>query len=167
MPAETLRNFVDVASRNVDHIFRRNGIVRPMWHAVARDGEELVFPTPHTDKDIAVAMVRALFELRDVVRYVLVDEAWIVAAFGPNVTPEQMAAVREAVITGATASPAREEVVMLCAEDHAEGCLMARRKIIRPPSGRPKLGPLEFDPRGGELRGRFLGLLPRKSTTLQ
>jgi len=164
MPATTLREFVETASANIDKVFRRTGTVRPMWHAVARDGEELICPPPNPDKDIATAMLRALFELRDVVRYIFVDEAWIVEAWGPDATPEQHEAVRLAMITGATASPHRKEVVMLCAEDHAEGSLMARRMIIRPASGRPTLGPLEFDPRGGMVQGRFLGLLPRKAT---
>lgn len=163
----TLRDFVESASRNIDKIFRKQGVVRPMWHAVTRGGDELVFPTPSPDKDTAVVMVRVLFELRDVVRYVFIDEAWIVDAFGKNNTPERSEAVRQAVITGAAASPYREEVVMIAADDAAEGGLMARRKIIRPAVGRPALGPLQYDPRGGLLAGRFVGLIPRKGATLQ
>ena len=161
------REFIEQASGGIDRVFRRNGILRPMWHAITRDGEELVFPPPCDDKDDAVMMVRALFELRDVVRYVFIDEAWIVAAFGPDVTPEQLQRVRDAAITGATASPHREEVVMLAADDAAEGSLMARRKIIRPSHGRATLGPLEYDPRGGSIVGRFVGMVPRKHATLQ
>lgn len=163
----TLRGFIDHASHSIDHIWRINPIVRPMWHAITRDGDELIFPPPADDKDNAVVMVRALFELRDVVRYVFIDEAWIVAAFGKDATPEQLQRVRDAAITGATASPHREEIVMFAAEDEAEGTLMARRGIIRPSHGRATLGPLQYDPRGGALVGRFLGLIPRKSATLQ
>ena len=107
--------------------------------------------------------------LRDVVgaRYVLIDEAWMVAAWGPDATQEQLEAVRRAAITGATVSPARVEVVMFAADDVAEGSLMACRKIIRPARGKAALGPLEYDPRGGMVSGRFLGLVPRKSATLQ
>ena len=164
---ETLREFIGHASDAVDRIFRKTGIVRPMWHAVCRDGEEFVFPPPSPDKDTACMMVGALFELRDVVRYAFIDEAWIVAAWGKDATPEMIEAVRQAAITGASKSPHREEVVMFAADDVAEGGLMARRKIIRPSSGRAKLGPLEFDPRGGSLAGRFVGLIPRKGATLQ
>jgi hypothetical protein len=164
---ETLRDFIAHASKSIDRIFFVNGIVRPMWHAVTRGGEELIFPPPSPDKDTAVIMVRVLFELRDVVRYVFIDEAWIVAAFGKDATPEKLAAVRQAAITGAASSPHREEVVMLAADDAVEGSLMARRKIIRPAVGRAKLGPLEYDPRGGQIAGRFVGLVPRKSATLQ
>lgn len=161
------RDFIDKASADIDRVFRNTGAIRPMWHAVALDGEELVFPAPSPDKDTAVAMVRALFELRDVVRYVFIDEAWMVGAFGDDVTDAKREAARLAAITGATASPDREEVVMFAADDRDEGSLMACRKIIRPSRGRAKLGPLAYDPRGGMVAGRFLGLVPRKTATLQ
>ena len=164
---ETLRDFIGNASDSIERVFRINGIIRPMWHAVTRDGDELVFPPPSPDKDAAVVMVRVLFELRDVVRYAFIDEAWIVEAWGPNATDADREAVRQAAITGASKSPHRQEVVMFAADDAAEGGLMARRKIIRPSSGKAKLGPLEFDPRGGSLAGRFVGLIPRKGATLQ
>lgn len=165
----TLREFVETASINVERIFRKTGVIRPMIHCVTRDGQELIFPAAlHPDKDVATVMLRALFEIRDVVRYLMIDEAWIVAALGKDATPEQLAAVREAAITGAKASPARVEVVMLCSEDHVEGQLMGRREIVRPAGRRPHLGPLQIDPQGGMLHGRFVGLLPRPAaTTLQ
>ena len=167
----TLREFIETASHNVEKIFRKTGVIRPMVHCVTRDGEVLVFPSLDGDKDVAALMMRALFELRDVVRYVLIDEAWIVEALGENATPEKIAAVKKAAITGASASPDRVEVVMFCAEDHAEGQLMGRRQIIRPqgPYAKPPyLAPIEIDPEGGMLQGRFVGLLPRPAmTTMQ
>jgi hypothetical protein len=137
--------------------------VKPMWHAITRDGVALVCPTMLADKDAEVAMARAVFELRDVVRYLFIDEAWMVEAIGPDVTPEQRAAVELAVITGATASPARQEVVMFSGEDQAEGAVMARRLIIRQ-GAHATLGPLQFDPPGGQMVGRFVGLLPIRAT---
>lgn len=160
----TLREFIQHASGGIERVFHRTGIVKPMWHAITRDRDEMIFPPPAPDKDDAAVMVRVLFELRDVVRYVFIDEAWIVDAMGENNTPERLEAVAAAAITGATASPLREEVVMFAAEDEAEGSLMARRRIIRPAHGRATLGPLQYDPRGGTIVGRFVGLLPRKTT---
>jgi len=154
----TLREFVETASRNIDTIFRRTGRIRPMVHCVTRDGDELIFPSTGEDKDTFALMMRALFELRDVVRYVMMDEAWMVEAGNDE------AVMREAIKHGATASPARVEIVMFSAEDHAEGQLMAFRKIIRPEGKLPYLDPLQASPDGGMLSGRFVGLLPRKST---
>lgn len=163
----TLREFIETASNAIDRIFRKSHVIRPMWHAVTRDGQELVFPTTMPDKDMEIAMARAIFELRDVVRYAFINEAWMVDAFGQNRTPEKLEAVRQAIETGASKSPVREEIVMISAEDEREGSLLARRKIIRPSHGHAKLGPLLLDMPGGEFAGRFVGLLPRKNAKLQ
>lgn len=159
----TLRQFIEGASHRSEKIFRERGELLPMWHCCRRDGGQHVFGALSQSKDVHVMLIRAYFELNNVVRYCFIDEAWIVAAID-NPTPEQLAAVERAAITGAAASPARQEVVMFTAEDHAEGMLMARRFIIRRPHTPPTLGPLLVDPPGGELEGRMIGLLPRPNT---
>lgn len=160
----TLEQFVREAARRTEKVFHERGVIMPMWHAITRDGEALVFGAPSPDKATGIAMARALFELRDVIRYCFIDEAWIVAAID-NPTLEQLEAVRDAIITGAEASPARQEVIAFWAEDHAEGQAMARRHIIRRPNAPPSLGPLIYDGGRGEYEGQMTGLLPRPAGT--
>ena len=157
-PHETFRQFIDMVSGIADDIFRTKGYIRPLFHGIKRDGGEVIFPGM-TDKDLMAALARAAFELYDVVRCAFVDEAWIVAALGPDKAAND-AKIDEAVRVGARNHPDRAEVVMIAAEDAIEGQIMGRRPIIRPLIGKAYLGPLTLQP-GGMLEGRFTGLLPR------
>ena len=48
-----------------------------MWHAIKADGEQMIIPSPCEDKDMAVSLIKALFELESVETFVFMSEAWI------------------------------------------------------------------------------------------
>jgi hypothetical protein len=78
MSETELRRMFDQASRFCEAHFATYGEISPMWHAVTSSDETIIEPHPIylVDKDIAMALVRAFFDARDVVRYVYIGEAW-------------------------------------------------------------------------------------------
>jgi hypothetical protein len=163
MSEKQLRDLIAFASDFCDRIFKAKGEIYPMWHAVTSDGKDIPIVSPLEDKDLSVAMIRALFDLRDVVRYVYIDEAWTLSRM---VRPDEDEQVRR---EGISKHPDRVEIVMITGEDREYGGqLMAHRNIIRPRKGKPYLGPLQsiedlpFIPPGGAAttEGRMVGLLP-------
>ena len=155
-----LRKLVEFASEQAAAAFHRSGRVLPIWHAVKRDGEHIVFASPGPDKDTNAAMARAAFELFDVVRFVFFNEAWVLHAIRRKIGAAEMARINH---EGLSQHPDRVEVIMFLAEDQAEGMLTAQRLILRPEHGKPKLKPLEIlDLTGSTSEGRLIGLLPRR-----
>jgi hypothetical protein len=167
MSEKQLRDLIEFASRFCDRHFADHGVIYPLWHAVTSKGETLIERPACDDKDLSVAMIRALFDLADVVRYVFIDEAWTLSRLiQPN---EEEKIYRE----GLSKHPERVEIVMIQGEDRECGQLMVHRNIIRPPKGKPYLGPLlslddlPFMPHGGGVEhseGRMVGLLPKRGT---
>ena len=134
-----------------------------MWHVVPRDGDEFGFLSPSADKDVAVALVRALLELHDAVRVMFVGEAW--SAFAKNEEESAKLANHLNEHRGKVESwPSREEVVVFNAEDEEQGFLSAHRMIQRPDGRKPFLGPLVI-PKSNQAEGRMVGLLPRRGMT--
>lgn len=166
MSEKELRDMMDYASRLCERRFAKTGVIYPMWHAVAGNGEDLIFPGPPGNKDTSVAIVRALFELRDVVRYVLMDEAWTLNRL---IEKGELDRVQR---MGLSRHPDRVEILMLAGEDRDCGHLQADRLIIRPTNGRPYFGPLRFlsdrpemaDSKPIQSSGRLVGLLPVRGT---
>lgn len=159
MSEQQLNEMIEVASRVAEKMLRTKGEVRPMWHAIMADGDNLLVPAPHPDKDTAVALIRALFEIKNVVRYVFVDEAWVVIGRGP-IPDEVRAWLGE---HGARAHPGRIDAVMFTGEDGESGKQISSfRRILRPPQGKARLGPMEHYSAGREQEGRLIGLLPRR-----
>jgi hypothetical protein len=167
MSEKQLRDLITFASEFCDRQFAAKGVIYPRWHAVTSSGEQFYETSPLLDKDLAVAMIRALFDLRDVVRYVFIDEAWTLSRM---VQPGEEAKVQR---EGLSKHPDRVEVVMISGEDRECGQLMLHRNIIRPAKGKPYLGPLlsldelPFMPQGGHVdqsEGRMVGLLPKRGT---
>jgi hypothetical protein len=109
-------------------------------------------------------MMRALFTIMPVKRYLFVDEAWIIerSAHGEDADLAKYLAEHDGSISQ---HPDRKEIVMFCGEDAEFGTLMARRVIVRPANGRAFLAPLAFADKEGcnHFEGRMVGLLPRKS----
>jgi len=147
--------------------FAKTGEIAPMWHAVTSGGEHLYEPHPRaSDKDTAMALIRAWFEIRDVVRYVYMGEAWTVERV---LTDAEVAAMDR---DGVASNPDAIEVVMFQAEDSDFGMLTAHRKIIRPRGVKAYLAPLQMldelphVPRGAAIQseGRMVGLLPARGT---
>jgi hypothetical protein len=157
------RELITYASAYVEKLFRRWGCMSPIYHMIHPDGRHEVVPAPTLDKDMCVAIMRAYFVHAGITRYVYVDECWRVAVMGPS-TAEIEAVHKFCNERGVSQHPDRVEAVMFMAED-ARGHTNAFRMIERPARGKPKLGPLEFDPITGKLEGRIVGLLPRAAVT--
>jgi len=153
----TLHEMIETADAGAVAIFNRNGAVQPLYHAIKRDGAHMLVPAPPTSKAAALTLMRALFELQDVVRYVFIDEAWMVGT-----DPAETERINR---EGVRAQPGRVEVLIYIAEDDT-GLLMAMRKILRPAHGKATLAPLEHV--GAQaFEGRMVGLLPRPAGRLQ
>lgn len=154
-----LRELIAFAAEQAAKLFRTTGRVLPMYHAIKRDGTNLIFNAPPGGKDVAVAMVRAAFELHDCIRYVFMDEAWVLEPRGREITAAEWEHIRR---EGLSEHPDRCEVLMISGEDQASGLVSAHRFILRPEHGKAKLGPLQYcDLEGGTSVGRMVGLLPK------
>jgi hypothetical protein len=152
-----LREMIEIASDAAEKLFQTRGVIMPMYHCVTADHVHFVAPAPHKDKDIGVAMMRLMFKVKHVVRYVFIDEAWIV---DQSHTDAAEGAKLEAYAArhGLANHPDRREIVMFLAEDLA-GRLSAHRFILRPEHGKPTLAPLKFISGAAEAHGRMVGLL--------
>jgi hypothetical protein len=148
----TLIDLIQFASAQAEVIFRRTGQIFPMWHAIKSNGEQLILNSPSEDKDLAVAMVKAAFELEDVVTYVFISEVWMLS------TTED----RDRIPNSLSDHPDRREGIFFAAEDNRGGEQTAHRFILRPEHGKPKLTPLVMDDMAGlTSSGRMVGLLRR------
>jgi hypothetical protein len=163
MSEAQLRQMITYASGFCVREFRKRGVVGAMYHIVTENGDSHIMPPPQVgDKDLALAMMRALFEVAHVVRYIFVDEAWmLIAAEHGSVTSADMLHMQ---VHGVRSHPDRTEVVMISGEDYECGQLLCWRRIYRPTDKRPYLGPLEEMPNreGGTTEGRMIGLLPAR-----
>jgi hypothetical protein len=167
MSERELRRMLDHASGFCDMAFAKKGEIAPMWHAITSTGGTIIEPHPtYLGKDMAAAMIRAVFDYADVVRYVYVGEAWTLQRM---IRPEEH---EEIFRKGLAEHPDRVEVVQLQGEDHEYGQIIGQRKIIRPAGGKPYLGPLQmihdlpFVPQGATVQseGRMVGMLPVRGT---
>jgi hypothetical protein len=151
----TLRQFMSCAAREASALFARQGNqLRPMYHAIDRNGRDVVFAAARGPSDF-LNQDGPRLTLADIgaSRVVFIDEAWIVSGAKANLDL--------AVAFGASVHPRRVEVLLLAGEDQLEGSLMATRDIIRT-GNRVVLGALSFlEP--DVLSGRMAGLLPAKS----
>lgn len=161
MSKRELHALLEHASDFCRAAFARYGEVHPMWHAVRRNGEQFAEPHPQElGKDLAAALIRAQFDLLDVIRYVYIGEAWTVDHRGADHS-EVMRFAREQRLHE---YPGRLEVVQIQGEDAECGQVMAQRVIHRP-AGKPAyLGKLEIIIEPGadgiQSEGRLVGLLP-------
>jgi hypothetical protein len=158
MTTDNLLNLIEVASTAAERIFKHRGELLPMYHCIDADGREHLVPMPPGhNKDQAVAIMRAYFELHHIVRYVFMDEAWTLVLAPGEVNVETV------MRNGITADyHDRIEVIIFSGEDEI-GLITAQRKIRRPAKGKPTLGPLEImSNRSDRYEGRMVGLLPRK-----
>jgi hypothetical protein len=167
MSERELRAMLAHASAFCEKHFALKGEIAPMWHAITSDGRTVIEPHPvELGKDLAAAMMRTFFDLRDVVRYVYIGEAWTLDRM---IKPEEY---EEIFRKGLSEHPDRVEVVQLQGEDRDYGQIIAARKIIRPKKGKPYLGPLEdindlpHIPAGASVQseGRMVGMLPVRGT---
>lgn len=153
---QELKALIEFANGQAEKIFRRNGIIYPMYHTVKSDGQIIVMTPPPGDKDMSVALMKAAFVLNDIERYVFIDEAWILdnRKGGPEIDMDRVR--RE----GVRDHPDRREVLMFAAENRKGEILTATRFILRPEHGKASLSPLMFnDMTGVESKGRMVGML--------
>jgi hypothetical protein len=158
-----LRDMLVYASNFCERRFARDGAIEPMWHAVTASGESFIERAMRNfDKPKALKEIHALFDLRDVIRYVFMYQAWTLPR---HVKPDEIDDVSR---RGLAAHPERIEVLVLQGEDRACGQIVAHRRINRPDDLKPWLGPFETMeevmrlPRGAamQFQGRMVGLLP-------
>lgn len=154
-----LRKFVEHCARRAEAIFKKQGRVLPMYHAIDRDGQDVVFPSPPVGgKDEQVAAARLMLEACGATRVAFIDEAW---ALDQGISDLDM---KELNRTGLRNHPNRIEVILIAAEDQNEGMIMASSEIIRH-GDRAVIAKLKYmdeqHPGAGAYEGRMIGLLPR------
>ena len=147
----TLDQLIASVSGACDRFLAENGAVGAMYHAIARDGTHYVFDAPPFPKPVAIALVKNLFAMLDIVAYAFCDEAWMV---------EKPAALKELKVPP-RADPARIEIITVIGEAEAEPSKSILRKIKREAGKRAWLEPpeLELEELCG---GQMVGLLPKK-----
>lgn len=155
----TLRDLIEFAAGQIERRFKNVGRINPMWHAETAS-ETLIIAATFADKNATTAALTELFREQNVVRYLFIDEAWIVQQTSPTgFSPAELQRMRE---MGIKNHPDRKEVVMISGED-ANGMQTATCEIIRPAKGKAKLGPLAIDT-FTSMESRFAGMLAHLNT---
>lgn len=160
--SDVLHELVETAAAAAEKQFLAQGHFSPIWHMVTADGEHLFSGPISRDKDTQVAMIKALMIIKNVVRYVFIDEAWILEHKGGI----DQAELNRAYENGIANHPDRKEILMFTGEDQNLGMVMARCDIIRKGGRKVRLGPLVIDKFDG-MEGRMVGLLPMAGATRQ
>jgi hypothetical protein len=154
-----LESMIKFASTQAEKLFRMQGVLYPLYHAITATGETMILPGLDRDKDLSVAMTKAWMQLNDVDRYVFMDEAWMIDDRRGQIGLDIEKAKRE----GIRNHPDRREIVMFSAENRRGESLTARRFILRPDVGKPTLAPLLIDEVFDHSEGRMVGLLNREN----
>jgi hypothetical protein len=158
--ATSLRQFVEYVARRADYMFKKQGQLSPMYHAIDAEGNNYVLAGPPGTKDEAVAQVRAFLKACGAVRVAFIDEAWILdQEIAPGADIDKIYREGNSIRN----HPGRIEAVIVSGEDHAEGLIMATMEIIRH-GNRAVLGKLKILPQEGHSEGRMVGLLPIPTT---
>ena len=151
-----LKSLIEFASGRAEKLFRKQGVVYPMYHAIKTTGQSMIIPALNPNKDASVAMTKVLFELESIDRYVFFDEAWILDDRKGQIGIDMEKANRE----GISKHPDRREIVMFMAENRRGEIQTAARFILRPEVGKATLAPLKIDDMtDAESKGRMVGLL--------
>ena len=156
--AGDLRGLIEFAAGQMERRFKNVGRINPMWHAETAS-ETLIIAATFADKNATTAALTELFREQNVVRYLFIDEAWIVQRDVTGFSPAEIERMRE---TGVSNHPDRQEVVMISGEDR-NGMQTATCEIIRPAKGKARLGPLAIDT-FTSMESRFAGMLAHLNT---
>jgi hypothetical protein len=153
-----LTSLISFASTQAEKLFRKQGLLYPLYHCIRPNGESEILTQPDQDKDLGVAMIKAWMQLNNIDRYVFMDEAWILdnRKGGPEIDLEEIKR------KGISNHPDRREIVMFAAENRHGEMLTARRFILRPEIGKASLAPLVIDEQYDHSEGRMVGLLQRE-----
>lgn len=144
--------FNDAEKMAVD-LFMKYGQVGPTYLFVDREGNHGVvpMPPPPLSKGQAIALVRALFELKGATMMAFFDEAWGLTTTIDEEAPGDLSVNQD---------PRRREVIHFSAEELDGGFYVGERPIIREPGKRPRPGPLEVH-EFTHSEGRMVGMLPQ------
>ncbi|MBT1509352.1 hypothetical protein KIP88_02460 [Bradyrhizobium sp. SRL28] len=151
-----LKALIEFASTQAGKLFRRQGILYPLYHCIRADGETTILNQFDQDKDLSVAMTKAWMHLNDIDTYVFMDEAWILDTTKSGSPEPDLEWIKR---HGVSKHPDRREVVMFSAENLRGERLTAKRFILRPEIGKPTLAPLVIDEPFEHSEGRMVGLL--------
>lgn len=153
--AEQLVRF---AARQAEKLFKRQGVIHPLYHYVRADGEQGVFAPPPwcKSKDQMVALAKSVFKAEEAIAYVFLNEIWqLRLRAGVDVAIERFGGTLEN-------APGRTEHIMMAGEDE-RGMVMGTMQIHRPGNGSAFLGKLKID-RPADMEGRMVGLLPARGS---
>ena len=153
----TLRDLIEWAANNIEKRFKNTGRVLPMWHAETAT-ETLIIAATFEHKNATTAALTELFRDERVLRYLFIDEAWVVKQ-PDGIAPADLKRMRQ---HGLSDHPDRQEIVMIQGED-ANGTTTATLPIIRPAKGKARLGPLVIDTFDA-MESRFGGMLAHLNT---
>jgi hypothetical protein len=148
-----LEQFFENAAKQIAVYFKEHGEVVPMWHAVDRNGENILLVTPwngYDEKHDTLDAVRALFRERGVKRYVFMTEAW--SLFAPSIEEARKH------VGHFEEHPDRREILALQAEDIDGSSLMGWYFILRPEHGPATLSPFKLSDANRQ-EGAFAGML--------
>jgi hypothetical protein len=131
----------------------RTGEMTPIAHLVQADGNDIIIGTPWADereKAITMAMLAVLARTGDVIRYMVLHEAWMSEA------PEG-AKLDDPPIAMPSNDPGRKEIVVAAAVERG-------RRMVRvwetKRDAHGKCIDLVEQPSDGDWKGEFLELLP-------
>jgi hypothetical protein len=149
-----LKSMIEFASTQAEKLFKKQGAIYPLYHAIRTTGESVVLNPPPGDKDLSVALIKAWLALENIDRYVFMDEAWIIDDRRGQIKLDVEKIRRE----GVRNHPDRREIVMFSAESRHGKMMTGRRFILRPEIGKPSLAPLEIDEAFDHSEGRMVHL---------
>jgi hypothetical protein len=150
-----LKSLIEFASAQAEKIFRKTGVLYPMYHVIRTNGENLIMLPPPGDKDQSVALMKAWLVLEgDIEMILFMDEAWRLDISQGGPEPDEKV-MRE----GLRHHPDRREVVWFAAENRQGEILTGARFILRPEHGKATLSPLRIDTEISNSSGRMVGLL--------
>jgi hypothetical protein len=152
-----LKWLIEFASTQAEKLFRKQGIIYPLYHCIRANGESTILTPPPGDKDRSVALVKAWLSIENISTVCFMDEAWILDDRRGQLGLDMEKIRRE----GIRNHPDRREVVMFSAENRRGEALTARRFILRPEIGKATLAPLVIDEPYDHSEGRMVGLLQR------
>ena len=147
-----LRKLFTVAHVNAAKLFRMEGEVAPMWHAVPKHGPHMLIATPWNsdiEKELTIEVLRDKFAEMGVERYAFIFEAWAVLGGDPNAIYSPRPSLH----------PDRREMLRITAEDKHGHILSGHYFILRPEHKSATLSSFHEDPPDMLQAGRMTGLL--------
>ena len=146
----SLQALFELARNNAARIFRQDGEIIPIWHAVPAKGEHFLIATPwknDDEKEATVELLREAFLEHKVQKYAFMVEAWVVEKTDTLDGPRP------------SEHPDRREVLRITAEDIDGHTLSGHFYILRPEHQPATLSPFRQDPPDMLASGRMSGLL--------